>query len=306
MDIFLTLLTNLLPLYALIAMGFTAGRWSGVEVKSLANLGIYVIVPVVSFGFISQLDFKAEYIALPLLFYCVQCVCALAGLKVGRRVYGDKRANLLSMLCSMGNVGYFGLPLVMLLFPPQVVAVYMFMMVSGVLFESTFGYYIAARGQYTVRDSLIKLAKFPNVYALILGLLWNASGAALPEMFLTYWGHFKGAYIVVGMMIIGAALSKLKHLVFSARFTGLALAGKVVLMPLLAFMLVSIDEHITQFYAPEIHRLFMVMALVPFAANISAFAAQLDLNPEKAATTVLIGTVAALIYIPVILFMIVL
>jgi predicted permease len=45
------------------------------------------------------------------------------------------------------------------------------------------------------------------------------------------------------------------------------------------------------------------LSIVPTAANVAAFASQLDLVPEKAATTVLIGTVIALFYIPAMLIL---
>ena len=47
--------------------------------------------------------------------------------------------------------------------------------------------------------------------------------------------------------------------------------------------------------------MLLIMSIVPPAANIAAFAATLDLNPEKAATTVLLGTIFALFYIPAVL-----
>jgi len=44
--------------------------------------------------------------------------------------------------------------------------------------------------------------------------------------------------------------------------------------------------------------LMLILSIVPPAANIAAFAAQLNVQPEKAATTVLLCTIFALFYIP--------
>ena len=208
MDIFLTLFTNLIPLYVLIALGFVAGRYLNVDRHSIANLVIYLCLPVVAFGFVSQLEFQFSYIFLPIL---ILFVCSAVGLSVyalGQKAFGDNRANLLSMCASMPNSGYFGLPLVLLLFDAQWVGVYMFMMLGVTIYEATIGYYIAARGSYSVRDSLIKLAKFPALYAIALALIVNVTETEMSDLFITYWGYFKGAYVIMGMMIFGAALAK--------------------------------------------------------------------------------------------------
>ena len=305
MTIFFHLLQNLFPLYILIALGFVAGKWFNVDRRTLANLCIYIFVPVVSFGFIAQLDFRPAYVSLPILMYCLQAAIAGLFLYTGRITYKDNRANLLAMCTSMGNTGYFGLPLVMLLFSgpdgTQWVGLYMFMLVGFVVFEATIGYYIAARGAFSVRDSLIMLAKFPVIYAVIAGLIANLMQVDLPDQFLTYWEYFKGAYVIAGMMIIGAALSCVKRLIFPPRFLSLAFFGKFILWPILIYGFITLDRMVLKMFTPDVYKLGLIIAIVPPAANITAFAAQMNMKPEKAAMTVLIGTILALFYIPAVL-----
>jgi predicted permease len=205
------------------------------------------------------------------------------------------------MAASMGNTGYFGLPLVLALFDQQHVAIYIFAMMGGSIYEATIGYYIAARGRFDVRTSLLKLAKFPALYAIALAFIYKAAGGQLSEQFLTYWGYFKGGYVLIGMMIIGAALSKVSKFVIGPRFLTLALLGKFMFWPGLVCGWIVLDKLVLHMFAPEIYSLMLVMSIVPPAANIAAYAAQLDLVPEKAATTILLGTFFALFYIPLIL-----
>jgi predicted permease len=298
MTLFLLLLVNLIPLYVIIAAGYAGGRWLHFDRQTLANFALYFCVPIVMFGFAAQIDFKNQYILLPIITYGFQAAIAFSFLAIGKRIYGDSRANLLAMCTAMGNTGYFGLPVALVLFDAQVVAIYMFAALGFVLFEGTIGYYIAARGKFNVRDSFIKLAKFPSIYAVMAGLFINFSGAQLPDLFYTYWGYFKGAYVITGMMIIGAALSKIERLMIVPQFTMLAFAGKFIAWPMLVFLFAIFDAHVTQLFDPEIYQLMYLLSVVPFAANIAAFAAQMDLRAEKAATTILLGTIFALFYIP--------
>ncbi len=302
MDVFWSLFSNLLPLYILIGIGWFAGRHFGVQRETLANLSLFVLMPVMLFGFVSTLDLQPSYALLPLVMYGIQWVIAGGTLWLGRKIYDDSTPNLMAMCTAMGNFGYFGLPLVLLLFPPEWIGVYMFMLLGNILFEATVGYYIAARGNFTVRQSIRKLLRFPSLYAVTLGLLVNFSGLPLPDVFFTYLDYFKGAYVICGMMIIGVALSYVREFVFGPRFLSIVFAGKFIAWPFLALTVVSFDRAVTNLFDPEVHKLFMVLSIVPPAANIAAFATQLNLTPEKAATTILAGTLFALIYIPGVLF----
>lgn len=303
MPLFFHLFANIVPLYLLIAAGYIGGRYLNIDRVTLANLALYFCVPVVFFGFVVDLDLEPAYILLPVLVYALSALMGFAFLYAGKKIYGDNRANLLALCASMGNGGYFGLPVAMLLFDSRWVGVYMFMLLGGVLYEATIGYYIAARGQFTVRDSFIKLAKFPSIYAFAAALCVNLGGIELPDVFYTYWEYFRGAYVIIGMMIVGAALGKVDKFVVVPKFTALAFAGKFVVWPLLIAGFVALDSGYLYMFGPEIHKLLLLFAIVPPAANIAAFSAQMNLRPEKAATTILIGTVFALMYIPAMLML---
>ncbi len=302
MEVFFSLFVNLLPLYALIALGYFCSKKMGVERDSLATLGIYIFMPPVTFGYIANLDFKPEYVALPVFYYAASVIIGLGFFALGKKVYADKQANLMAMCASMGNTGYFGIPLVMLFFTEDIIAIYIFMMVGGTIFESTVGYYIAARSSFTVKQSLVKLSKFPAMYAMAAGFAWNYSGWEFPDLAHVYWTHFKGCYVIIGMMILGGALARIDKLVFGWRFTALTFAGKFAVFPALALAYIWFDKTYFQMLGADIYTAIMMMAITPPAANIAAYAAQMNMEPEKAATTILLGTIFALIYIPAVIW----
>jgi len=301
MDIFLTLLINLSPLYVLIALGFIGGRYLHIERDSLARVAIYMCMPAVMFGFVAQMEFQAKYILIIAVLYIIHIIVAFSMWQLGQRVYPDNRANLLAMSSAIGNTGYMGLPIVLMLFDQQWVAVYMLMVLSNVLCEATYTYYIAARSQFTVRKSIQKLFSFPVVYAVIAGALYNLSGLHFPDLLSVYWGYAKGAYVILGMMIIGVALTASKTFVWAPRFFGLVFLGKFALWPALATGFIALDNVYFHLFGYEVHKLMFILSIVPTAANVAAFSAQFNVRPEKAATTILLGTMFALIYIPLML-----
>jgi predicted permease len=298
MEIFFNLVTNLIPLYLLILCGFLIGRYAQIDRQTLINLVLYLCLPVVIFGFVAHLDLKPAYALLPVIAFVTQTILCIVMYNIGRGIYGDARANLLAMCTSMGNAGYFGLPLVLLLFDTEYVAIYMFMLLGGTLYEGTIGYYIAARGKFTVKESLIKVLTFPSVYAVTAGLLANLTHLPLPDLFDTYWAYFKGAYVILGMMIIGAALAPVKKLEIVPKFLGLVIFGKFIFWPALALGFVMADRTFLHIFSEPVRQLIVVYSLVPPAANIAAFAEQFGIRPAKAATTILITTILALFSIP--------
>ena len=215
MDIFLLLLQKLMPLYVIISIGWVAGKIENVDIKSLAFLSIYVLAPITVIGYIMQMEFKPIYIGLPVLVYGACCLITFSILRFAKAVYPDNRSVLLTMCASRNNAGYFGLPLVIALFPPDLIGVYMFMLMGNIIFGNTVGYYIWMRGNMSGRESMMKVLKFPGLYAFIIGIVLNIRGVSLNNDTLTYWAYFKGAYIVIGMLIIGTALSRLNHLKIS-------------------------------------------------------------------------------------------
>ncbi|MGH1378893.1 MAG: AEC family transporter [Alphaproteobacteria bacterium] len=304
MSIFISLFINLLPLYAIIGLGYFASKVMNVDRQSLGTLAIYLFMPVVVFGFVADLEFHPAYISLPIFIFIASTITGFGFLALGNHIYQDNQANLLAMCTSMGNTGYFGLPLVMLFFEKDLVAIYIFMMLGGLVYEATVGYYIAARGAFDVRQSIIKLLKFPTLYAMTAGFIINYASIDLPDIFWTYWTHFKGAYVIIGMMIVGAALANIDKLVFGPRFIALVFSGKFIAWPVLACLFIVLDKHLLQWLSTDLHHLVMMMSIVPPAANIATFATQMNISPEKAATTILIGTLFALIYIPAMIWLI--
>src|SRR5690606_9513266 len=160
---------------------------------------------------------------------------------------------------------------------------------------------IASRGKCTVEESLKRLLKFPTIYAMTAGLLCNHFQVEMPDMFYPYWDYCKGSYVLAWMMVICAAPAEVNQLVIAPRCFAFAFIRKFIVWPLATWLIILADQHYFHLFAPEVYQLLFIMAIVPQGANIAAFATQMDLKPEKAASTILIGTVFALFYIPMML-----
>ena len=299
--IFDVLIPQLIPLYILIAMGFIGGRFMDVNLASMATISIYFISPVVVFGAVAQLDLHPEYLLLPVGLAVLAGIVTFASYHIASLMFRDKLANLAAMGSPQGNSGYFGLPVILALYGGGASGIYLMSNIGAEIIAITVGYYFGARGNFNVRDSVMKVIKLPVIHGLWLGLVWNVAGFELSRNALDYWTYFTGAWVVIGMMLIGVALGQLPRFRINLKLLTFLSVIKFGLWPLMISGAIALDQLFFQAFTPEIYGMMMVWSLCPLMGNLVAYAAQLDVNPDEAAMCVLITTVIALFYMPLIL-----
>lgn len=297
-DLIFLLMINIFPLYILIALGFVAGRFMDVNLPSIATIAIYILAPIVNFGAMAQMKFTLEYIALPLIFFVISATIGTISYNLNQKIWKNNMANLVGMASVTGNTMYFGLPIILALLGPEWVGVYALLNLGTFLNESGLGYFFGARGQATFKGAVIKVLKFPVIHAIWLGLLFNISGLTLPETFMRYWEYSIGAWIILGMMIIGVALSKQNKLDIDWKLLICLHVPKYVIWPMAGFSVIILDMLYFNAFSAPVYLMLAVFTAVPLAGNLVAYAATFNLNPEKTAAAVLISTLMAFITVP--------
>jgi len=297
-DLVQLLIANIIPLYIIILLGFIVGKYMDVNLPSMAVVAIYVLAPIVNFGAMAQMKFTPEYVALPILFFIGSSVIGFISYLSAQKIWKNNTANLIGMGSVTGNTMYFGLPVVLALLGPEWVGVYALLNLGTFLNEVGLGYFFGARGNATLKGALVKVLKLPVVHAIWLGLLYNLSGLALPESFIRYWDYSIGAWVIIGMMIIGIALSKQSKMDIDLKLLASMFTPKFILWPIFGFGLIILDQAYFQAFDSETYTMMAVVSAVPLAGNLVAYAATLKLHPEKAAAAVLISTLLAFITVP--------
>lgn len=112
------------------------------------------------------------------------------------------------------------------------------------------------------------------------------------------WEAFKGCYVVLGMLALGLGLARLPALGATLRFVALTASAHFVLWPLAAVGLIAADVAVGSPFGLDVQRVMLLLAALPCATSGAIFAAELGLEPEKAAASVLASTVLALLTVP--------
>ncbi len=298
MSLFFILLGKLAWLYALIALGWVAGTVVGVRREPVANLLLYTVSPIVVFEGASTVPLSAATLSLPFLFLVICSILCGVFFAAAKPFWRDGTRNLAAFASADGNTGYFGIPVALALLGERSLGFIVLGSLGFLLYESTVGFYVLARGNFSMRESVRKMLRLPLLYAFVAGLLFQLLHLPLPEGAASVLANVRGAYSVLGMMVIGLGLTGLSVSAFDCRlllFTGIA---KFLVWPLVILGILSFDAAFTHVFSQEIQRVVLLLSVVPLAANTVILSTVLDVQPRKAAIAVLVSTLLALAVIP--------
>ena len=299
-----TLIVNVVPLYALILLGFMVAKFVKVDIESIATIMLYAIVPVVMLGATATMKFSKSTLYPPLIIASISIIASTLSYVVASRIWGnDKRVNLIGLLGVSSNATYFGIPIALSIAGPEFLGLYLTMILPLFILDCTLSYYFAVRGNFSVRDSLIRVSRLPIIYGAFIGLSINALGIEFPKIILEYFDRFTGTVIILGMMMIGAALANMERFRLDLSFlTGVAIM-RYILWPVLGLIWLCVDVYYFQIFPDVVHTFIILICACPIAANTVAYSARLNLHPALTACVVLITTITAMITIPVFLWL---
>lgn len=293
MEFFGAFLLQVFPLYILIALGYIGGRHLELNLKSIARINLFILLPFVTFGAILNINFNPSFILLPLILYGISTAIAFGCFHTMRFFQKGNMANLIGMGNANGNAIYFGLPVVLYIFGPEGLGLYLFMNMGAQINNITLGYYFGARNENSIAGSLKKVMEFPAVHATWLGIVFNVFGYKLDGVAFEYWEYASGAIVILGMMMIGIALGKISSLQLDWKLILTFCFTKFVVWPGIIAGFIFIDSHYLGLFDAEIYKLMILLSVMPLMGNIVAYSAEYNLYPEKAATAVLVTTILA-------------
>lgn len=119
------------------------------------------------------------------------------------------------------------------------------------------------------------------------------------DITLSFLANFKGAYSVLGMMTIGITIAKFSKIEFDFKFSALSILWKHIIYPIIGLIIfiyiIPVNKPLLQVIA--------LMIATPMAGNVVVISNNLGLHPEKAATTVMLSTIFALVTVPASLYL---
>jgi predicted permease len=291
---------KLMPLYLLVVIGFLLGRIFGVKGQDLGRLALFVLSPAVVFKGFAGADLSGALLALPFAVFGLCSAVALLMRPLAGRCWHDGRERIAAFTAGTGNTGFFGIPACLALIGPDSLPLVVMVSFGATAYENSVGFYTVARSEASVAGAVLRVLKYPGLHACWLGAAVNLSGARMPPAAAQTIDLLSGAFVPVGMMIVGLGLAQIRRFSLDLGFTAFTLAVKFALWPALALTFIWLDRTWLHAFGRLGHQVLLIESLVPLAAVTVVHASLRDIHPDRAAIAVALSTLFALAWLPVV------
>ena len=289
-----------LPIIALIAVGFGFQKIFKTDIRTYSKLAVYLLVPVVIFTKMYEMDFTWDLFALvvPFVIMLEVAMFIISLMMAAALRFNKSMRNAFSNAMVLFNTGNYGIPLISLVFKgnPLAMASQIFIVLVQNITVNTFGVYQASAGHTTARQAFSQIIKMPALYALVLVAVVKITGITLPTVLTVPLGYISDFFIGFALITLGVQLAEVK---IGSRFkeTMIASVAKVFIAPTLGFglvLLLGVKGLLAQ--------ALVIGIATPTAVNTAIYAREFGNEPDFAAQIVLATTVFCTFTLPLVIW----
>jgi hypothetical protein len=281
----LRIVSIIFPLFAIVLAGWLYGRRHRPDMALANQLNLDVFVPALVFAALAGKSFELQtYWLLAAGGVLVVLGSGLAAWPLARLLRVEAKTFLPPMM--FNNSGNMGLPLAVLAFGEAALPAAVVLFLVENLLHFSLGVWMLDH-----RARLVTLWRMPMMLAALAGLAVSLTG-------LTLWPPLATAIRMLGDISIPLLLFTLGVRLADASFHawGVGLAGAVA-RPLLG-MLIAWGAGLALGLPPRHQAMLLVFGALPPAVLNYVFAERYRQEPDKVASIVMVGNVAALLFIP--------
>ena len=299
-ELFNTFANNLLPIMLIAAAGYVLGKTLTVDSRTIGRMVFYIFSPLLVFNLMvtSRLNLQQ---ALTTVEYTAAVIAIMGSIAfILGKLFRLERSHLLAVVLTVafGNTGNYGLPLVKFAFGDEALAVASIFYVTTTILFNTVGVVIASLGHLDLKSAILGVFKLPILYAVTVALLVKGFGIEIPLPLSRTIEIAANGAIPAMIILLGLELTRIEWS-HSLRATGLGVAAKLLIGPLVGLFLASLfglQGHTRQGSAIE--------AAMPAAVATTVVATEYKLEPSLVTAIVFFGTVLSpLTLTPLIVFL---
>lgn len=293
----LPILLKTLPFFAVIGLGYGAGRakFFGPEATAhLTKFVFYFALSAMLFRFAATLDITEIWNPqLAAAYLTGTAAIYLFATLVARIRKQDIATSAIEAQCAViGNVGFLGLPmLALLLGEASVGPIILILSIDLIVFSSLIVILITgSRGRGRPLQTALKgLVSNPMIMAISLGLAWSALDLPIPTPMAEFLVLLGAAATPGALFAIGASLAdkSAERLSVAAWLTFAKLFLHPIAVALAALYLFPVSDFA--------FAVMIACAAMPVAGNVFMLAQHYGVAPQRASAAILISTAASVI-----------
>ncbi len=302
---FFMVLKTVAIMFFFIACGFTLVRTKKADAshaKGLSAILVYLLAPCLMISSFQKMDYTPENFKKTMTFFVVSLLIQALFLGIMylfiRKKYEVAKYRVMAVAATLGNVGFFGLPIITSVFPNEsVVACYSTAYVAsmnllcftlGIFFISNNRKFISFKGAF-LNPTTLSFITAVTLYSLNLkfpytvGDMVNLLGRMTTPI----------CMIIVGFRLASMNLKD----VFKARFAYVASLLKLLVFPLFALLCVAFFPFLDNVFKLSI----FILSCAPTGVVVLSLAELHECEQKTTANAVLLTTLISLVTIPLLL-----
>ncbi|MCL2157004.1 MAG: AEC family transporter [Methanobrevibacter sp.] len=293
--------TTIIAIFVMVFLGYTLKKidlLKETDVDTLNKIVINVALPSMVFITIYKTDFSIlqQIATLPLVGIIVGSLCGIfMYLVFTLKKFPEKKKWALILPVCVGNTGFFGFPVTLGIFGSEGLIRAIFYDVSTLIMFLSLSAILMFKFGGRIKDSLKSLFRFPSLWAVILGIMFNFLNLPIGEIFDISINYLAAATIPLIMISLGLSL-QFKGIKEDLKSTSSVAFIKLIFSPILAIFILGFLGFSTLEYSVGI-----IEASMPCSMLMLVLAIEHDLDFKLTANCIVISTVFSILTIPLLM-----
>jgi predicted permease len=285
--------TVILPIFLLIGAGYMVQRIFHFDLNALKKVIFYLLIPALVFSRLYNTTLSIRSFSFLFLFEIILiALMGLISIPVSRlRKYTPSMRAAFALALMYCNSGNYGIPVIELVFNNNEIAnsIQVLVLTAQNILTFSLGVFLISRGSHSFKDSIVKMIKFPTVYAIVLAVILRIFHVPVwtPLWIPIEW--LARALVPVALVSLGASLASIT-ITSGLPDVFLAVCGRLIMGPSIALALI----YAFQYRGIMAHTL-LIASSMPSAVNTALLAMEFDNEPRFASQTVLFTTVLSIL-----------
>ena len=279
------ILGSVIPVLIVVLIGYAYGRWRKPDMSMINKLCMELLVPILIFSVLAGKDVQLdEYVTLALGVVFIILGCGLITWLLCLFLKIESKTFVPPMMFT--NTGNLAFPLVLLAFGQDAMPAIVIVFIVSQFLHFSLGFYILDR-----EAKIINQISAPTILATMLGMTFALTPAEVNQTILVPLDFLANTGVTLVLFALGIRMNSV-----STGDLKIAVLG-AIWCPLISLVIAFLLKPLMDLN-PIQWSVFLLFAALPPAVLCFMLAEQYKQEPTRVASIVLIGNIAAIVWVP--------
>jgi len=237
-----SIILSILSIYVFILMGFLAKMSfkEQIDDKTITLLNVYFLQVFLTFWGLLLHPIDITLLYAPSVYFVIVMIVIVISAFGAKMLFDDKKEySIASVAAIIGNTGNLGIPINIAIFGEESIPYTTVVNLVNVFVVYSIGVFYYSRGSFDTKTSLTNIIKLPILWAALIAIMLSAYHVRLNAVVMNMLMMGAYASMTMQLFLFGIYLYGTKMKEISKKLIVWVLAFKFILLPLIAFFVLS-------------------------------------------------------------------